>query len=165
MKKIILAGGCFWGVEAYLKQVHGVTATRVGYAQGDIPFPTYEQVCTGTTGHAEVCEVEYDENVLELTKLLDHFFLIIDPTVINRQGNDRGHQYRTGVYYFDAADVPVVQAHFALKQPSYPKPLVVELESAQTFYVAEDYHQDYLKKNPNGYCHINLNLIHELQPE
>ncbi|MGL4624804.1 MAG: peptide-methionine (S)-S-oxide reductase MsrA [Culicoidibacterales bacterium] len=164
MKRIILAGGCFWGVEAYFQQVHGVLTTRVGYAQGDVPFPSYEQVCTGTTGHAEACEIEYDETILPLEKLLTHFFLIINPTIINRQGNDRGHQYRTGVYYFDETDRPIVADFFVTQQPNYDKPIVVELEPAKIFYVAEDYHQNYLKKNPNGYCHINLNLIHKLQP-
>lgn len=164
MKRIILAGGCFWGVEAYFQQVHGIFHTRVGYAQGTVPFPSYEQVCTGTTGHAEACEIEYDETSLSLEKLLAHFFLIINPTVINRQGNDRGHQYRTGVYYFDPADEAVVRQFFQEQQPKYDRPIVVELEPAKVFYVAEDYHQDYLKKNPHGYCHINLNLVKKLQP-
>ncbi|MGL4952451.1 MAG: peptide-methionine (S)-S-oxide reductase MsrA [Culicoidibacterales bacterium] len=164
MKRIILAGGCFWGVDAYFQQVNGILRTHVGYAQGLVPFPSYEQVCTGTTGHTEACEIEYDENQLSLEMLLSHFFLIIDPTVLNRQGNDRGHQYRTGVYYFDEADKGTIQAFLTTQQANYDKPIVVELEPAKIFYIAEDYHQNYLKKNPNGYCHINLNVIHKLQP-
>ncbi|MGL4973450.1 MAG: peptide-methionine (S)-S-oxide reductase MsrA [Culicoidibacterales bacterium] len=163
MKRIILAGGCFWGVDAYFQQVHGVLHTRVGYAQGTVPFPSYEQVCTGTTGHAEVCEIEYDETQLPLELLLQHFFLIINPTVLNRQGNDRGHQYRTGVYYFDVADREPIQIFLASQQPKYDKPIVVEVEPVKIFYIAEEYHQNYLKKNPHGYCHINLNLVDQLQ--
>ncbi|MGL5295462.1 MAG: peptide-methionine (S)-S-oxide reductase MsrA [Culicoidibacterales bacterium] len=164
MKKIVVAGGCFWGVEAYFQQVHGITSTQVGYSQGLFPFPTYEQVCSGTTGHAEVCELTYNSDELSLLQLLEHLFNIIDPTSINRQGNDKGNQYRTGIYYIDQNDVNTIKAFILSKQANYTKPIVVEVESAKPFYRAEDYHQHYLQKNPNGYCHINLDSITKLQP-
>lgn len=162
MQKIILAGGCFWGVEAYFQQIKGISSTRVGYAQGSIPFPTYEQVCTGKTGHAEACEIIYDETILPLEKLLTYFFLIIDPTVLNRQGNDRGHQYRTGIYAVNESDLPIITTFLQAKQADYAKPIVVESDMLTSFYIAEEYHQNYLKKNPHGYCHINLNVVHQL---
>ncbi|MDR3589798.1 MAG: peptide-methionine (S)-S-oxide reductase MsrA [Negativicutes bacterium] len=158
MKKIWLAGGCFWGVEAYFSQLKGVSATKVGYGQGQAENPTYQQVCAGTTGHAEICEVTYDEEELPLPKLLEHFFRIIDPTTLNRQGADRGTQYRTGVYYRDEAEREVILAFIAQKQADCPRQIVVEVEKYQNFYPAEDYHQNYLQKNPGGYCHINLGL-------
>ena len=158
VKKIWLAGGCFWGVEAYLGQLKGVLATKVGYGQGNSPDPTYQQVCTGTTGHAEICEVTYDEAQLPLPRLLEHFFRIIDPTTLNRQGPDRGSQYRTGIYYRDEAERAVIGDFIAQKQAAYPQPIVVEVEAYRSFYPAEEYHQKYLEKNPGGYCHIDLDL-------
>jgi peptide-methionine (S)-S-oxide reductase len=158
MKKIWLAGGCFWGVEAYLRQLKGVLATRVGYGQGDTAAPTYQEVCSGATGHAEICEVAYDETVLPLPKLLDHFFRIIDPTTLNRQGPDRGTQYRSGVYYQDETERPLILGFIKARQPGYPRPIVVEVEPLSNFYPAEEYHQQYLAKNPGGYCHIDLGL-------
>lgn len=158
MKKIWLAGGCFWGVEAYLRQLKGVAATRVGYGQGDSDRPTYQEVCSGTTGHAEICEVTYDETVLPLPKLLDHFFRIIDPTTLNRQGPDRGSQYRSGVYYQDEAERAVILDFIRARQPEYSRPIVVEVEPWRNFYPAEEYHQQYLAQNPGGYCHIDLGL-------
>lgn len=159
MRIIWLAGGCFWGVEAFFKQVKGVLDTTVGYGQGTQPNPTYEQVCTGETGHTEICEVIYDENALSLPKILELFFRIIDPTELNRQGNDRGTQYRTGVYYKDEFDFSIIHKFLEGIRGEFVKPIVVEVEPLRTFYSAEEYHQDYLQKNPRGYCHIDMGLI------
>ncbi|TLG72571.1 peptide-methionine (S)-S-oxide reductase MsrA [Culicoidibacter larvae] len=159
MEKIWFAGGCFWGVEAYFAQIKGVLDTTVGYAQGTVVNPSYEQVCMGTTGHAETTEVVYDPQIISLDDLLEQLFRIIDPTVLNRQGNDRGSQYRTGIYYTNEADAAVTHNFIAKVQANYDKPIVVEVEPLKNFYPAEEYHQDYLQKNPGGYCHINLNLV------
>ncbi|NBI05523.1 peptide-methionine (S)-S-oxide reductase MsrA [Senegalia massiliensis] len=156
MKKIVLAGGCFWGVEEYISRINGVTDTEVGYANGNRKYPTYEQVCTGTTGHAEAVKVEYDENNLPLYTLLKKFFSIIDPTIENRQGPDRGTQYRTGIYYIDENEKDTILKVVQEEQKKYHKKIVTEIEPLNSFYEAEEYHQDYLKKNPNGYCHIDL---------
>lgn len=158
MKKIWLAGGCFWGVEAYFMQLKGVLNTTVGYGQGSTEQPTYQQVCTGTTGHTEVCEVTYDEKVLPLQQLLEHYFRIIDPTTLNRQGPDRGTQYRTGVYYSSENDQEVIVNLISKMQSHYPNPIVVEVMPVRDFFPAEEYHQRYLEKTPGGYCHINLGL-------
>lgn len=158
MKKIWLAGGCFWGVEAYFQQLKGVIDTNVGYGQGSLASPTYEDVCSGETGHTEICEITYDECILPLNKVLDHFFRIIDPTTLNRQGPDRGTQYRTGIYYLDNDDKDIIEEFIKQMQSSYDKPIVVESEPVRNFSLAENYHQDYLFKTPNGYCHVNLGL-------
>ncbi len=153
-KTIYLAGGCFWGVEEYYSAVPGVIATEVGYANGNTDTPTYEQVCTGTTGHTEAVRVDYDPDVAPLTFLLKHFFEIIDPTSVNRQGNDIGTQYRTGIYWVDPGDREVVEQALAEEQQRHRKPLAVESEPLRNFSRAEEYHQRYLKKHPSGYCHI-----------
>ena len=158
MKKIWLAGGCFWGVEAYFLQLKGVLDTRVGYGQGITDQPTYQQVCSGTTGFTEVCEVTYDEKLLPLPKLLEHFFRIIDPTSINRQGPDRGTQYRSGVYYSADDEKEIIVNFINERQQHYMEPIVVEVEPVKSFFPAEDYHQRYLEKTPGGYCHVNLGL-------
>ncbi len=158
MKKIWLAGGCFWGVEAYFQQLKGVLSTRVGYGQGTTENPTYEQVCSERTGHAEVCEVTYDQALLSLRNLLEHFFRIIDPVTLNRQGPDQGSQYRCGVYYSDEVERELILSFIREQQSSYAEPIVVEVEPVRNFYLAEAYHQNYLQKTPNGYCHINLML-------
>lgn len=159
MKKIVVAGGCFWGVEEYYRRLKGVIATRVGYAQGIRPNPSYQQVCTGATHHAEVVEVTYDPTVLPLEKVLEHLFRIIDPTSLNKQGHDVGTQYRVGVYPIDPEDLEPVKAYVRTRANEYTKPLVLELEMLRDFYDAEDYHQKYLVKNPGGYCHVNMGLI------
>lgn len=161
MKKIVIAGGCFWGVEEYYRRLKGVGQTRVGYAQGHLDNPSYEQVKKGTTQHAEVAEIEYDESVLSLEKILEHLFRMVDPTSLNKQGHDIGTQYRVGVYPTEDEDFKIVQAYYDLKQKDYSKPLVMELQKLITFYDAESYHQKYLVKNPSGYCHVNMNLIKE----
>ncbi|WP_315120136.1 peptide-methionine (S)-S-oxide reductase MsrA [uncultured Clostridium sp.] len=156
MKEIVLAGGCFWGLEEYISRINGVLDTKVGYANGQLENPTYEQVCKGSTGHAEACFVKYDENTIGLEELLRKFWDIIDPTVINKQGPDIGHQYRTGIYYLKEEDSDIILKSKEKEQKSYSKPIVTEIESLKSFYPAEEYHQKYLKKNPGGYCHIKL---------
>ena len=158
MRKIWLAGGCFWGVEAYFRQLRGVIATRVGYGQGSTDDPTYREVCSGATGHAEICEVSYDERVLPLQKVLEHYFRIIDPTTLNRQGPDQGTQYRTGIYYEEEADRSVIENFLQTMQAGHANPNVVEVEARRRFFPAEEYPQEYLEKTPGGYCHINLAL-------
>ncbi|MDR0905332.1 MAG: peptide-methionine (R)-S-oxide reductase MsrB [Oscillospiraceae bacterium] len=154
MKIIYLAGGCFWGVEKYIALIPGVVNTSVGYANGNTENPSYEDVCRRGTGHAETVEVTYDEKVLPLTRLLDLYAEVIDPTSVNRQGGDVGTQYRTGVYYTDEADAAIIRGWLVLLGESLTAPVAVECEQLWNFYVAEEYHQDYLDKNPNGYCHI-----------
>lgn len=156
MKEIVLAGGCFWGVEAYLSRIHGVADTKVGYANGTVENPTYEQVCKKDTGHGEACYVRYDEDKISLEELLNRYWNIIEPTVLNRQGPDVGSQYRTGIYYLDERDLPIILKTREEQQKLYPEPIVTEIEPLACFYDAEEYHQKYLVKNPNGYCHINL---------
>lgn len=158
MKRIWLAGGCFWGVEGYFQQLKGVVDTTVGYGQGHTENPTYRQVCSGDTGHTEICEVVYDETVLPLPKVLEHFFRIIDPTTLNRQGPDRGTQYRTGIYYTDEQDRAAILDIMQQVQAGYKAPIVVEAEPVRNFYPAEEYHQDYLRKTPGGYCHVDMAL-------
>ncbi|MBS4538886.1 peptide-methionine (S)-S-oxide reductase MsrA [Clostridium sp. D2Q-11] len=158
MKKIVLAGGCFWGVEEYMSRIDGVLDIKVGYANGKIEDPSYEQVCTGLTGHAEACYIEYDENIIQLSQLLDKFWNIINPTIENRQGPDRGTQYRTGIYFIDKQDKDTILNSKDKEQQKYQDNIVTEVEPLKTFYDAEEYHQKYLKKNPNGYCHIDLSI-------
>ncbi len=161
VKEIYFAGGCFWGTEHFMKQINGVVQTQVGYANGkmDIMNPTYEQVCKDNTGFAETVKVGYDPQQADLELLIDLFFKTIDPTSLNRQGNDRGAQYRTGIYYTDKADLPAIKQTVAVLSKKYAKPVVVEIEPLRNFYEAEDYHQDYLGKHPNGYCHISPDLF------
>lgn len=158
MKEIYLAGGCFWGVEEYMSRNNGVIDTQVGYANGTTSNPTYEEVCTGITGHVETTYVKYDENVISLEELLNKFWKIIDPTILNRQGPDIGNQYRTGIYYVDENDLDMINKTLEVQESKYTKPIVTEIKPLESFYEAEEYHQDYLKKNPGGYCHINLNI-------
>ncbi|WP_139902426.1 peptide-methionine (S)-S-oxide reductase MsrA [Clostridium thermarum] len=159
MKKIVLAGGCFWGVEAFLSGIKGVIETKVGYANGRVANPTYEMVCQQNTGFAETCYVEYDESQLPLEKLLEEYWRIVDPTVLNRQGPDVGSQYRTGIYYTDESDLNIILKSVAEEQKKYEKKIVTEVKPLENFYVAEEYHQKYLQKNPNGYCHIPRELL------
>ena len=156
MKKIILAGGCFWGVEEFLSRINGVVSTEVGYANGRTENPTYEGICTKNTYFAEVCLVNYDENIISLKELLAKFWTIIDPTSLNKQGNDVGSQYRTGIYYVDSSDLQEILNSKEELQKSYSKKIVTEVKPLENYYKAEEYHQKYLKKNPNGYCHIKL---------
>lgn len=156
MKKIILAGGCFWGVQEYYSRINGVINTEVGYANGRTQNPTYEEVCNNNTGFAEVCYVEYDETIISLDEILSKFWAVVNPVSLNRQGNDIGSQYRSGIYYFDETDVKTIKSSIEEVQKSYDKKIVTEVKPVENYYKAEEYHQDYLKKNPNGYCHIQL---------
>lgn len=161
IKTIYLAGGCFWGTAHLFSLVPGVVGTEVGYANSLVPNPSYEQVCTGHTRAAETVKVEYDDVQVGLTDLLKLYFKSIDPVSVNRQGNDTGTQYRTGIYYSDPADLPVIEAQMAVVQRRTPRPLAVEVAPMENFHPAEEYHQDYLYKNPGGYCHINPALFDE----
>ncbi len=158
-KDIYLAGGCFWGTEHFLKLIDGVETTQVGYANGNIANPTYKQVCTGTTDFAETVKVQYDPVKVDLAFLIDLYFKTIDPTSVNKQGNDRGTQYRTGIYYTDPEDLSVIQETVHRLAATYTRPLAVEIKPLENFYPAEEYHQDYLDKNPGGYCHIHPELF------
>jgi len=156
MKKIVLAGGCFWGVEEFLSRLNGVVSTEVGYANGRTENPTYEDVCYKNTYFAEACLVEYDENILSLENLLKEYWSIVDPTALNRQGPDVGSQYRTGIFYLDESDLDTILKSKEKNQKNYDKKIVTEVVPLVNYYKAEEYHQKYLKKNPNGYCHIKL---------
>ncbi len=158
MKTLILAGGCFWGVDAYFRQLKGVIDTKSGYANGNKDNPTYQEVCNGIATHAEAVKIDYDPKVITLNELLEQFFRIIDPTTLNRQGNDVGVQYRSGIYYDDEMTKETALAFIAKAQLEHTKKIVVQVEALTQFYLAEDYHQEYLQKNPTGYCHIDLNL-------
>jgi peptide methionine sulfoxide reductase msrA/msrB len=163
IKTIYVAGGCFWGVEHYVSLIPGVLATRVGYANGLTDNPSYEQVCTGDTAHAETVEVCYDSKRLVLPDLLWLFYGIIDPLSLNRQGNDVGTQYRSGIYYTDAADRPIIERSLAELQRHHAAALAVEVAPLSNFSPAEDYHQRYLEKNPQGYCHIDPRSFKDIE--
>lgn len=153
-KTIYLAGGCFWGTEKYLSLIKGVVFTEVGYANGNTVNPTYEDVCRKRTGHAETVKVTYNNEEISLTKLLNLFFASIDPTAVNRQGNDIGSQYRSGIYFTDESDKEIIQDAIKELSKIYKDPIALEVLSLNNYYKAEDYHQKYLEKNPGGYCHI-----------
>ena len=154
MSEIYLAGGCFWGLEEYFSRINGVTKTTVGYANGTTEATDYQQV--HTTDHAETVHVTYDEAVISLTDILRYYFRVIDPLSINKQGNDVGRQYRTGIYYSVDTDLPVINKAVASQKKKLGTELAVEIEPLRNYILAEDYHQDYLKKNPGGYCHIDV---------
>ena len=152
MKEIYLAGGCFWGTEHFFKQVRGVVSTEVGYANGHkSTAPTYEEVCQHTTGFAETVHIVYAPEQIDLSKLLELYFMTINPTTLNKQGGDVGDQYRTGIYYTDPKDLPTIQAALTALQKKYTAPIVIEAKPLTNFYSAECYHQDYLDKNHRGY--------------
>ena len=153
-KDIYFAGGCFWGTEHFFHNVTGVRAAVTGYANGGTADPSYEQVYTDTTGFAETVKVTYNPDIVSLESLVDLYFCIIDPLSVNRQGEDAGTRYRTGVYYTDAADLAQIEPVFKKVETSCGAPLAVELKPLENFYPAEEYHQGYLDKNPDGYCHI-----------
>lgn len=156
MKEIVLGGGCFWGVQEFMSRLNGVKKTEVGYANGRGENPTYEDICNNNTYYAEVCKILYDENEISLEDILEEFWSIIDPTILNRQGNDIGSQYRTGIYYTDKNDIEIIEKSKNKEQNKYSKKIVTEVKPLEKYYKAEEYHQDYLKKNPGGYCHIKL---------
>ncbi len=161
LKTIYLAGGCFWGVEEYMTRIAGVYDAKSGYANGNTENPKYEEVLYNNTGHAETVKVVYDPMQVSLDELLERFFKVVDPTSLNKQGNDVGTQYRSGVYYTNYDDKAIVDTALENLQTKYDDPIVVESLMLENFYDAEDYHQDYLKKNVNGYCHIDLSKATE----
>lgn len=158
-KVIYFAGGCFWGTEHFFQQVRGVVHTEVGYANGNTKKPTYKQVTTGTTGFAEAVKVTYDPKAIDFELLIDLFLQTIDPTTLNRQANDVGTQYRSGIYYVDKEDQFIITQKINELAKQYTKEIVVEVEPLRNFYDAETYHQKYLDKNPGGYCHIGADLF------
>lgn len=159
MAVIYLAGGCFWGMEKYIQLIKGVEKTEVGYANGNTENPTYEEVCRNNTGHAETVKIEYNKEILPLEFLLDMFFDAIDPTSVNKQGGDIGTQYRSGIYYTEPSDLQIIEKKIKEVQKKYTKPIATEVAPLSNFYSAEAYHQDYLQKNPGGYCHIGNDLF------
>ena len=158
MQTIYLAGGCFWGVQKYFDQFEGVIATEVGYANGPEEAPSYRDVCN-SSGHAETVKIEYDPEVISLTELLGYYFMVVDPLSVNKQGNDCGIQYRTGIYYTDENQLPEIKDVYKEQEEKAGAELAVEMEPLKNFYTAEEYHQKYLDKNPGGYCHIPRNMF------
>lgn len=158
-KTIYFAGGCFWGTEHYFKMIKGVVGTTVGYANSIMENPSYKDVCSGDTLAAETVKVDYDPSLVSLEFLTRMFFHAIDPTSLNRQGNDIGTQYRTGIYYTDNEDLAEIYKVFEEQRSTTEGEIVVEVKALQNFYAAEDYHQDYLDKNPDGYCHLPFTLF------
>ena len=156
---IYLAGGCFWGLEAYMERIQGVIDAVSGYANGKGDTTNYQLL--HATDHAETVKVTYDPNKISLDKLLQYYFRVIDPTSINKQGNDRGRQYRTGIYYQNEQDKAVIEAALKTLQSKYQESIQIEVEPLKNYVEAEEYHQDYLKKNPNGYCHIDIKKADE----
>ena len=154
IKEIYFAGGCFWGVEKFFKMGPGVVGTTVGYANGQTLDTSYEIL--KMTDHAETVHIKYDNDIISLNKLLDYYFSIIDPTSINRQGLDEGRQYRTGIYYVDKKELETIRSKVDSEQNKYSREIQVEVRPLKHYILAEDYHQDYLDKNPDGYCHIDL---------
>jgi peptide methionine sulfoxide reductase msrA/msrB len=163
LRDIYFAGGCFWGVEEYFSRIPGVHDVTVGYANGTKDYPTYEEVCSGKTGHAETVHILYDPEVVGLKTLAEQFFKIINPISVNRQGNDVGSQYRTGMYYVNDADQEVLASVMDGVRKKYDRPMAVELLPLQKYYLAEEYHQDYLKKTPGGYCHITFDSLEDIR--
>lgn len=162
LKTMYLAGGCFWGLEAYMERIYGVADVISGYANGSTENPTYEDVSKKNTGHAETLKIQYDPERVSLDDLLDYYLLVIDPTSLNKQGNDVGTQYRTGIYFTDEKDREIIEKKLEDEQKKYKDKIVVEVEKLNNFYEAEAYHQDYLDKNPYGYCHIDLRKANEI---
>ena len=158
MKTIYFAGGCFWGVQKFFNQFDGIKETKVGYANGPNKAPSYEEVCNNS-GHAETVKVEYNENVINLIQLLEYYFMIIDPFSLNKQGNDKGIQYRTGIYYTSQDQLDIIKEFCENKEKKLGKKLAVEILPLKNFFPAEEHHQMYLDKNPFGYCHIPKKLF------
>ena len=160
MKKIVVAGGCFWGVEAYYAKLKGIVSTQTGYVHGKLVDPSYQEVYTGTTDFVEAVALTYNEEIT-LEKILEHLFRFVDPTSLNKQGEDVGSQYRTGVYYESVDDQLVALNYIQRRQKEFQQKIAIEVKKLDIFYLAEEYHQKYLDKNPSGYCHVNFNLIKE----
>lgn len=156
MKTIYIAGGCFWGVEKYFSMVKGVFSTYVGYANGTKDNPSYEDLKHGEDNASETVKIEYDEKIISLEKILELFLRFVDPYSINKQGDDEGVQYRSGVYFVDKEDENVIRSYF---DKHLKKDYKIEILPLKKFYLAEEYHQNYLDKNPHGYCHINFGIL------
>lgn len=156
MAVIYLAGGCFWGIQGYFDKLKGTMYSQVGYANSNIDNPTYEIVCSGRSGAAEALELAYDEKILHLEEIIGRFLSIIDPCALNYQGNDIGTQYRSGVFFVDSKDEKIIRECFMLWESKHRLKIVTELAMLKNFYKAESYHQNYLQKNPYGYCHIDI---------
>lgn len=167
MKEIYLAGGCFWGVEHFFSLIDGVVKAEAGYANGNVSFcgnpegegPSYKEVYTDKTGFAETVKVTYDPDKIGLDSLIRLYFKIIDPLSLNRQGHDEGTRYRTGIFYSTAEDYPVIKAVYDELEKRSGQKFVVELCPLESFFKAEEYHQEYLVKNPSGYCHLPLEIF------
>ena len=155
-RTIYLAGGCFWGVEEYFSRLKGTLSTEVGYANGSTENPSYEDLKHGGADHAETLRLDYDDEILPLEKIVEHFLRFVDPYSVDKQGHDVGHQYRSGIYSNDEDERELIANLLKAKVGENHKIAVTPLLN---FYEAEEYHQDYLKKNPHGYCHVNLSLI------
>ncbi len=158
MKTIYLAGGCFWGMQKFFDQFEGVLSTEVGYANGPTDETTYKEVCA-SSGHAETVKIGFDEAKIGLVELLDYYFMAIDPLSVNKQGGDEGIQYRTGIYYDDESLLPAIRERCAAEEKKLGRPIAVEVKPLINFCSAEEYHQDYLEKNPGGYCHIGAHMF------
>ena len=154
MKTIFLAAGCFWGAQHYLKQIRGIIETETGFANGNTDNPTYKEVYTDRTGYAEAVRVVFDPEVLPLKRLVQLYFDCIEPTSVNQQGEDKGTRYRTGIYYIEPEDRLTIQEVYDEVQRGYSAPLAVEVEPIRNFFPADESHQDYLDKHPDGYCHL-----------
>ncbi|MCR5185005.1 MAG: peptide-methionine (S)-S-oxide reductase MsrA [Bacilli bacterium] len=153
MKTIYFAGGCFWGVEKYFSMAKGVISTKVGYANGSKNNPTYHDLKSGLDDASETVKIDYDENIISLEKLLELYLRVVDPFSINKQGEDEGVQYRTGIYYLDINEKEIILNYFnRVGLRNY----AIEILPLKKFFDAEEYHQNYLNKNPQGYCHINM---------
>ncbi len=159
MATIYLAAGCFWGTQKFFDQFDGVLSTQTGYANGNTENPSYEDVKHHHSGHAETVKIDFDESRISIEKLLDYYFMIIDPVSVNKQGEDEGEQYRTGIYYADEFLLPAVAAVVRKQEEKIGAKLAVEVLPLKNFYTAEEYHQKYLDKNPGGYCHIKPSLF------
>lgn len=155
-KHIVLAGGCFWGTEEFLRRLRGVVKTYTAYANGNTLSPSYEEVCSGKTLHAEAVYVEYNPEIIDLAHLLYYFFKSFDPTELDKQGNDFGKQYRNGIYYLNKEDLNTINFVLEMVQDKYEDPLVTEILPLDNLSKAEEFHQDYLVKNPLGYCHVDF---------
>ncbi len=160
-KEIYLAGGCFWGTEKYLENIPGILSTEVGYANGNTENPTYKEVCCKNTGHAETVKVEYDDDRIGLPHILKLYYDVINPVSINRQGGDSGTQYRTGIYFTADRDEAVIQESINGLQKKYREKIAIEVMPLANYCRAEEYHQKYLDKNPDGYCHIGAHKIEQ----
>lgn len=165
IKTIYLAGGCFWGVSEYYSRIDGVVSSKSGYANSKVENPSYKEVKTGNTGAAETVEVVYDTDRVTLETLLTQFFKIIDPVAVNHQGEDFGTQYRTGIFYTDESDLATIGKVVDYEQRKYEEKFALEIKTLENFFEAEDYHQDYLKKNPDGYCHVDFFSLADLKAD